>query len=114
MADSLNDLNNMLPRLTLPKRPPQREEDCGTCYWSHPNMSGRDTDLECHGGPPTVHVLMVPVEGALALRGQAPMRPQPICVWPPVRSGIDFCAKWEAKQVVALAHKPPAAPFTPV
>lgn len=93
------DANNV-PRFILPTpRPPNRDEDCGTCYWSHPNMLSRDTDLECHGSPPTCHILMVPAEGALAIRGQQALRPQAMCVWPPVRSGIDFCGKWEAKQV---------------
>lgn len=99
------DVNNLLPRLTMPQKI-RREEDCATCYWSHPNMMSRDTDLECHGAPPTCHILMVPAETALARPGQQPMRPQALCVWPPVRGGIDFCGKWEAKTVTPMGVKP--------
>jgi hypothetical protein len=85
------DLSGLRP-LALPVKAPIREEDCGTCYWARPANTG---GLECHGEPPTCHVLMVPHP----LQPRAQM-PQPLCVWPPVRAGLDFCRLWEAKAEV--------------
>lgn len=86
-------LNGVKP-LILPKKAPKREEDCATCYWAHPSKDG---GLECHGAPPTCHILMVPHP----LQSNRQM-PQPLCVWPPVRPGVDFCKNWEPKTEVKV------------
>ena len=82
---------NGMPKFILPPKVKSlaRKEDCGSCTWARPVPGG---GLECHGAPPTCHILMIP--NPLA-PGQ--MRPQPLCVWPPVRPNVDYCRLWEAR-----------------
>jgi hypothetical protein len=69
--------------------PKSRQEDCGTCRWSHAPKGGH---LECHLNPPHVQVVFVP---SMLRPGTAEERT--ICPWPLVRPGVDFCSRWQSR-----------------
>lgn len=96
-SDPVVALDGVRP-LILPARRVRREEACGRCYWVAKAPGG---GLECHGAPPTCHVLMQPHP-----MDRSKQYPQPLCVWPPVLAD-GFCRHWE------LRGEEPAAAASP-
>jgi hypothetical protein len=91
------DIIGLLP---VKRKPVLRQERCETCYWME-RSGGSETGMECHGGPPTCHVLMVPHP-----LDRSKSAPRPLCVWPPVYAA-GFCRNWEGRTEVPVGESQP-------